>query len=363
MNSNSLSKDNLHTADNTPPPQKTKGFFYRWVVLVILFAIGVINFGVRFSFGVFFKSIQEEFSWSRASISGIYSTYLVLCAVFAILAGWALDRYGPRVVLTAMGFFTALSLSLTSQVSSPWQLFITYSSLLAIGTGGTYVVLMATVNRWFIRRRGLALGIVGSGTNTGMIIMGPLSAYLISAYSWQTASLLIGLIAFFIVIPCGLLLRRSPGETASLPHGDRLEATNCGAPLEQPGNRPEGLSLHQTVRTMNFWLLVFIMFLFASCVYVVMTHLVPHAIDLDIPPIQAASLLSFVGGGGIAGKLVMGRVSDSIGRKRAYMICPLLMVGAMLWLVKSSDLLMLYLFAIVFGFAYGGFGAVNAALF
>lgn len=340
-----------------------KEFYHGWIVLAILFVIGVVISGMHYSFGVFLKFLQEDFGWGRASTSGVYSAYVVLSAVFAIFAGWALDRYSARAVFTTMGLFTALSLLLTSQVGSPWQLYLTYSLLLAIGNGGRYVVSMATANRWFTRRRGLVLGVVGSGFNVSMMVMGPFSAYLISGYGWRSSFLIIGLITFFIIIPCSQLLRRSPSEIASLPQGNGLEATDYESPLGQSCSRTEGLSLSQAMGTRNLWLLSLTMFLFSYCVYAVIIHLVPHATDLGIPTIQAASLLTFIGGGGIAGRLLLGRVSDNIGRKRAYMICPLLMAGAMLWLIESSDLWMLYLFAIVFGFAFGGFSSTGAAIF
>jgi len=351
----------LSPGPNSNPTLKRDKLYYGWIVLILLFVTGIIGLGIRFSFGVFFKSIQEDFGWGRTSTSGVYSVYMVLCAVSVILIGWALDRYGPRITLTAMGCFTALSLLLTSQVSSPWQLFITYSLLLAVGTGGFYLVPMATVNRWFTKRRGLALGIVGSGGTAGMMVIGPFAAYLISDYGWQTTCIILGSMALLIIIPCGQLLRKSPSEMKTPSESGSLETANHGLPVEQRYSEPGGLSLPQAVRTKNFWLLAFMLFLFGSSSYIIITHLVPHAIDLGINPIQAASLLSFVGGSGIAGRLLLGRASDSIGRKPAYLICSLLLAVAMLWLTKSSDLWMLYLFAALFGFAFGGFGSVNAA--
>jgi len=293
----------------------------------------------------------------------VYSAYLAFSAVFAILAGWALDRFGSKVVFTVMGLFTALGLLLTSRVGSPWHLFVTYSLLLAIGTGAIYPVSISTVNRWFIRRRGLALGIVNSGATVGLMAMGPFAAYIVSTYGWQTAALIIGLMALFIVAPCSLLLRRSPSEIAAIPKDEALELTGHGSHEGKQYNGPEGLSLSQAVRTRNFWLLSLMLFMFACCAYLVMAHLVRHVIDLGISPIQAASLLSFIGGGGLVGKLLMGRAADYIGTKRAYIVCPLLMAGAMLLLVKSSDFWMFYLFATALGFAFGALGVTNAALF
>ena len=116
--------------------------FYGWVVVAAFFIVGTTIWGIRFSFGVFFKSIEAEFNRTRAATSGIFSVYMVFGGVFTILGGWALDRYGPRIIVLVMGLFTGFSLLLTSQTNSLWQLFITYSLLLAVGTSDMYVVIM-----------------------------------------------------------------------------------------------------------------------------------------------------------------------------------------------------------------------------
>ena len=160
---------------------------------------------MRFSFGVFFKSIEAEFDWSRAATSGVFSAYMVVSSVVVIAAGWAVDRYGPRIIILLMGLFTGLSLLLTSQISSPWQLFITYSLLLSIGTGAMHVVLTSTASRWFEKKRGFALGIASSGAGLGMVIMSPFAAYLISGFGWRMAYIVMGLIAWLIAIPLSRL--------------------------------------------------------------------------------------------------------------------------------------------------------------
>ena len=137
--------------------------FYGWVVVIACLLINTIIQGTRYSFGVFFKSIEGEFELTRTLTSGVFSVYMVLYSAIAILGGWALDRYGPKVVVFLMGIFVGLSLILTGRTGSAWQLFITYSLLLAIGTGAVYTVLMATTARWFEQKRGLALGITSSG--------------------------------------------------------------------------------------------------------------------------------------------------------------------------------------------------------
>jgi len=333
---------------------KKERFYYGWMILAALLVITIVSFGIHGSFGVFFKPLQDDFGWSRALTSGVYSLFLLLSSVLAILGGWALDRYGPRKVFIVTGLVTGLSLLLTSQVRVPWHLFITYSLLLAIGIGPVWVTSMATVSRWFIKRRGLAVGIVSSAVGIGMIIVPPVSTYLISGYGWHNSFLVLALVAFVIVVPCALLLKRPPREAADLPAGERLKVTSLNSAEGQHYNEPGEFSLLQAAKARNFWLIFSLWFLGGACAFTVVAHVVPYAIDLGVTSLRAASILSLIGGMFIPGSLLIGRVSDSIGRKQACMICALLMVGAMLWLIVSSNLWMLYLFAIVFGFSYGG---------
>ena len=327
-------------------------FYYGWVILATVFVIGLISFGIRFSFGVFFESLEGYFGWSRAQTSGVFSLYVVLTCVFAILGGWALDRYEPKMVAILMGIFTGLSLLLTSHASSFWHLFLSYSLLLAIGTGPAFTIVMSTTLRWFEKKRGLAVGIAGCGSSVGTMVMTPLSAYLISNYGWRGSYFIMSLIAFIIIISCAQLLKRAPAGAVALPEDKKLPATS--SPERQDRNERSKFSLLEVARSKNFWLLFSIWFLNAFCVYTIMAHIVRHAIDLGITSIQAASTLSVIGGAGIPGRLLMGRVSDSLGRKQAAIISALLMAGAMLWLIGASNLWMLYLFAIIFGFCYGG---------
>ena len=139
-----------------------EGVFYGWVIVFACFIITATLCGVSYCFGLFLKTLESEFNLSRAVTSSVFSTNMVFYGVFAVVGGNLLDRSGPRAVVLLMGLFTGVSLFLTSQTGSAWQLFITYGLLLAVGTGPGYTVVMATTSRWFNRKRGLALGMVGS---------------------------------------------------------------------------------------------------------------------------------------------------------------------------------------------------------
>jgi OFA family oxalate/formate antiporter-like MFS transporter len=334
--------------------------FYGWVVVIAFFIIGITLYGIHFSFGVFFKSIESEFNLTRAATSAILSANMLLAGVFSFFAGWALDRYGPKVVVLLMGIFTGLSLVLTSQVNALWQIFLTYSLLLAMGTGPLYVVPMSAVSRWFDKKRGLALGLSSLGIGLGMVIMAPFATYLITNFDWHTAYLIIGLIAWLVVVPLSRLLRKDPCEIGALPDG--LKSYRQEVKSKESNIQLINSSLWQVFRTISFWLLVSTWFLFASCLFLVLTHLVPHVTDIGFSAGEAAVVLSLIGIASIPGRLVMGIVSDRVGRKSAIIICTLLESGAMIWLIWAQDLWMFFLFALIFGFAYSGFGSSMAAI-
>jgi OFA family oxalate/formate antiporter-like MFS transporter len=125
-----------------------KRFYYGWIALAACLILLTVSYGIRFSFGVFFQSLEEEFGWTRALTSELFSVYMIFSCIFALLGGWAIDRYGAKKLVIVMGCFAVLGLLLTSQANSPWHLFLSYSLLLGIGTGATFTITAATASRW-----------------------------------------------------------------------------------------------------------------------------------------------------------------------------------------------------------------------
>jgi len=321
--------------------------------------------GISFSYGVFFKSIESAFDLNRATTSSIFSAYLALGCIFALLGGWALDKYGPRIILFLMGLFTGLSLLLSSQASAGWQLFITYSLLMGFGAGAIYVVTMSPVMRWFDKKRGLAVGIAISGGGLGQVIMAPLATYLIGALDWRMAFVILGLISWVLVVPLSQLIKRDPYQIGALPDGVKSYSggePGTGPGTEQYNHQPPGLSLWQALRTRSFWLFCFSHLLMGICMLLVVTHIVPHVTDIGFSPVQAATVFSLIGGTMVAGTVLMGFLSDRIGRRKTAVICALVQAATMVWLIWANGLWMLYLFALVYGFFNGGLGATLTAL-
>lgn len=336
--------------------------YYGWVVVIAALIISAVLLGSRHTYGVFFKSIEGEFGLSRVVTSGIFSTYMVFSAVFSVLGGWSLDKFGPKWTIAMMGFFAALSLFLTSQMQSVWQLYLTYSFLLGMGTGETYTVVGAFVSRWFQKKRGLALGIANSGGGLGMLIMAPFASYLIINFDWRTAYIAIGLITLVIVIGVSMLLKGSPADIGLLPDGVTPGEAKIDVQTKKEFN-PAGFSIAEAVKSSQFWFLFAIWLFHGTAIYLITTHIVPHATDVGISAIAAAAILSVFSGSNMLGGLAVGALSDSIGRKTMAIICALIGAGALFWLMWMTDnVWMFYIFAALFGIPFGGISTMVNAL-
>jgi MFS family permease len=318
---------------------------------------------MRLSFGVFFKSLESEFALSRAATSTIFSAYVILAALFATATGWAVDRFRPKQVVFLMGFLTGLSLMLTSFTQEVWQVFITYSLLLSMGTGMVYVTVVSVTSRWFHRKLGLALGIAGSGSGLGMLLISPLATYLIREHDWRMAYLIMGILTWTITLLTVGFVKTDPHEIGSSPDG--LPPAKPPCPDQEEGEQPprlSGLPLQQVLRRGSFWLLACHEMFCAYGQFFILAHLVPHATDVGIAAGEAAFLLGLLGGAGVPGRILMGMASDRLGRKGTLLFCSLLMVLALVWLTHSTVLWMFTVFAVAYGFSFGGRTSVLPAL-
>ncbi len=340
--------------------RRDDGLYYGWIVVIAILLVSTVLYGISGSYGFFFRSIEVEFSLTRTTTSAISSAGRILAGFISLGAGYALDKYGPRKVIFLMGLLTGISLLLTSQTQAPWQIFITYSLLLSMGIGAVFVVPTAIVSRWFDRKRGLALGISGAGAGLGMMMMAPLATSLIVNFDWRTAYIVIGLIAWAVVLPLAGLLKGGPGDV-----GELLDGRKNGSMEKQSSEQSTRLnpvSLRQVFNSRSFWSVFSIWAFFGCSLFFVFTHLVPHILDRGFSPAEAASVASVMGAAAIAGRVLMGVASDRLGRKKTAAGGAFLQFVAMLWILWSQELWMFYVFTIIYGFAYSGFASSMAAL-
>ena len=175
-----------------------------------------------------------------------------------------------------------------------------------MGTSGVFVVSTSIIIKWFNSKRGLAIGLATSGVGLGTVMMAPFAAYLIATFGWRMSYLVMGMIAWLFIIPTAMLLRKEPGEMGLIPYGAELNKSKTGKSHWVEGsNQTTGFSLLYAFKTRNFWCLGLVWLLFSLCLYMVLTHIVPHGTDMGIPAIKAATILSVIGAFSIPGRLLV----------------------------------------------------------
>ena len=332
--------------------EKTSKFFYGYIILSACFLIQGIGVGTFVAFGVFFKPLLAEFGWSRATISGASSLAFLLMGFLGILVGNLNDKFGPRIVMVVTGVFYGSGHFLLSQLNSVWQLYLFFGLVVGIGLSSIDVIALTTTTRWFVRRRGMMTGLVKVGTGAGQLIMPLLASIFIIDYGWRYAYIFIGIIVLVFVIGAGQLLRRDPGQMGQLPDGGREPATG------QLDRSEGGLSLQEALRSGQFWIVCVISFLAGYCMLTIMVHIVAHATDIGIDQIKSAGVLSTIGGVSMVGRLSIGIAIDRIGSKKSVIMCFILLITSFFWLLVAGEMWMLYIFAMVYGVAHGGFFTV-----
>jgi MFS family permease len=328
---------------------------YGWVVVAAGFMVMFLTYGVQYSFGLFFAALSSEFGWSRASLSGVFSLYAGTYSFLGLVAGRLTDRWGPRRVVLLGGLLLGSGLALAGTVHTLPPLYATYL-VAGLGMSTAYVATSTTAVRWFAARRGFAVGLVMGGAGVGLLVCPPVVAFLIDRTGWRHAYLIIGTTLGLLLVGLSGLLVREPASRGLLPYGGRAAGPGDGA---APG---PSWPAARALRHRAFLALAGVYTLSWIPVFLAPVHLVPLAQDLGLPASVGATALSVLGGGSLAGRVVMGALSDWIGRRAALAVSLALQAlsfGALALPTGAGSLLGA---AALYGFAYGAVTALMPAI-
>ena len=330
--------------------------FYGWRVVAAAFAILFTAYGAQYCFGVFFAALLDEFHWSRAGLAGVFSLYAFGYCLVGFPAGRLTDRWGPRAVITTGAIFLGGALAGMALVRRLWEPYVIYGVIGALGMGTAYVPCHSTVVKWFARRRGLAIGVASTGASLGTFALPPLAHYVVAEIGWRAAYVVFGVGVFVVLALAATVMRRDPRSMGLWPDGDDAVMTATGA-------APTGAwTLRQALGTRAFWLIAAAYTATWLAVFIPLVHLVPFARDLGYDAGTGAWLVSALGAGAVGGRLVMGALSDRIGRRPAIVGAMALQAVAFGGFASAQGLHALVVTAIAFGFSYGTISALFAAI-
>src|SRR5262245_9755049 len=281
-------------------------------------AVGV---NARTAFSLFFPPILSEFGWDRGLTAGAFSFGFVASMAFNPLIGRVMDRWGVRPVMLSGALMTSAGLALAPLIQAPWHLYLTLGFLVAGGTTCmAYSGHSLFLPNWFVRRRGMAMGIAFSGVGVGSIVIMPWLQGLIARSGWRWACVAMAALLPATALALNLVQRTRPEAMGLTPDGD--------APADRSSGRPRPAAnvidaawvaidwtLGRAIRTSRFWWVGFGFFTGLFAWYLVQVHQTKYLIEIGFAPAVAAWALGAVGLAGIVGQIGLGALSDRIGRE------------------------------------------------
>ena len=298
--------------------------FYGWVLVGTAFVTMAVVVNARTAFSLFYPSILDEFGWSRALTAATFTTGLLASNAFTPFLGVLMDRLGPRVVFPTGLALMSIGLALATAARAPWQLHLTLGVLVAgASVFVSYMGHSLLLPNWFVRQRGLALGIAFSGVGVGSFLLLPWLQTLIGRVGWRGACWMLVALLAVVVLPLNALLpRRRPQELGLLPDGD--EAAGRSGARSAPEHVVDRAwaatewTLERAVRTARFWWVFLGYFTGLFAWYAVQVHQTKYLLDLGFSAELAGYALGLVGLTGIVGQIAWGHLSDRVGREWAW---------------------------------------------
>jgi MFS family permease len=343
-------------------------FYFGWLIVAVAFVTMAIGVTARTAFSLLLPPLIDEFGWDRGLAAGAFSFGFLVSAILSPIAGRVMDARGPRIVILTGALLLAAGLLLAPITERPWHLYATLGVLVGGGANlMTYTTHSQFLPNWFVRRRGLAISIAFSGVGVGAITLLPWLQSIIETEGWRASCWTMGLLAICVVAPLNLLVRKKPEDVGMLPDGAApmgAAAGARGANVLDLGWASIEWTLARAISTSRFWWIVLGYFCALVAWYAVQVHQTKYLIEIGFKPLTAAWALGFVSVVAIPGQIVLGALSDRVGREFPSNTLLYLMVVAQGFLGYALTSVMGPIVAEIFeGPHYGSiFGTITVAL-
>jgi MFS family permease len=342
----------------TPAPQ----FFYGWIVLIACFLTTMMASGTMMAFGVFINPLVEDMGWSHSALSFTYALSAIVSGLGILAVGSLMHAYSLRLIFLLGTLINGLGLYLTSTATSIEAFYLWYGVVAALGRSTFFIATTTLVTRWFEQRRGMAMGLTMAGNGLGPFLFSPIVTWLIMRWDWQTAFVVISFtMTAGLVVAC-FLMRDHPHDMGLQPYG----ADPTPVPLTPPQvtsqtSRPRaahsvGALWQSVLRLEGFWTLSLVNFFCCVCHSIPLVHTVGFAQAAGVSAFAASWVLSIMGISSVVGRIFWGLFADRHGARVTLMLTLFMQGTFVLWLVHTQDPVIFFLYALVWGFGYGGVG-------
>jgi MFS family permease len=333
-----------------PWPETHRG----WIVVAGVFVNLAMVYGVWYSYSVFLVAILREFGWSRSTVAGAFSVFVVVHGLLSPVNGWLMSRVAARHVILAGGCLLGIGVLLAAEATVWWHLYLAFGGVAAVGVAcAGWVPSIVLVRQWFPRRVGTALGVASAGIGIGIGVLVPAAQALIDHVGWRWAFRAIAVAATGWIVPATLLLLRDAP----------LERDRHDTRVPAPGGEVYW-TLAGAMRDWHFWGLAAV---FASgnvATQMLLVHQVAFLVDHGVAALIAATIAGLVGLVSILGKVTWGVLSDRTNRELAYSLafaCVILSIVTLVMAGRYPGSLLPYLYAVLIGLGYAATAPLTPA--
>lgn len=295
-------------------------FYYGWLIVAVAFVTMAIGVTGRTAFSLLLPPLIDEFKWDRGLAAGAFSVGFLFSAVLSPFVGRIVDARGPRIVIWTGVALMSAGLLLAPYVTRPWQLYATLGIAVSGGANMmTYTVHSQFLPHWFVRRRALAISIAFAGAGVGAVILLPWLQTIILADGWRASCVAMGWLVLFGIAPLTTFVKKNPADVGQNPDGDRASpdtaAEKRAADIIDPAWAATEWTLARAMRTSRFWWIAVGYFLALIAWYAVQVHQTKYLVEIGFSPLVAAWALGAVSVIAIPGQILLGALSDRIGRE------------------------------------------------
>jgi MFS family permease len=295
-------------------------FYYGWLIVAIAFVTMAIGVTGRTAFSLLVPPLIDEFKWDRALVAGAFSFGFLFSALVSPFVGRVVDVRGPRIVIWTGVALMSAGLLLAPYVTSRWQLYATLGVAVSGGANMmTYTVHSQFLPHWFVRRRSLAISIAFAGVGVGAVLLLPWLQTIILTDGWRGSCVAMGWLILLGVAPLTFFVKKNPAEVGQNPDGDDVSPDTTSrrhaAAIVDPIWAATEWTLRRALGTGRFWWIAFGYFLALIAWYAVQVHQTKYLEEIGFSPLVVAWALGAVSIVAIPGQILLGALSDRIGRE------------------------------------------------
>lgn len=320
------------------------GMFYGWWMVALGCSIRMLGGGFHlYGFTIFFLPITRELELSRAATSAVFSLARAEGAIEGPLAGYLIDRFGPRPLMLAGVILSGAGYMLLAGVESYTGFLVVYLGVISLAfSAGFMHSPMVLANSWFIRRRAFAMTLISSSIGVGGVLITPLLAFSVQTWGWRWGAFIAGIALIVVGAPIALFAQRSPESMGLYPDGVR---PHSNAPSTTPGSHAgkrdaaadDGeFTLRQAMRTAAFWMLVLATTTRVGVFNAITVHFVPIMVWKGASEQQAAAMLAAMALMSLPSHLFIGWIADRISKPLLMSVCMLLGALAIVFLAYGG---------------------------